>query len=117
MGSFIKYLKSGYSLNYYFILQTDSSGGKNHTFSLSLFLSFFLSFFLSLFLSYFKLFSILFFQDLIEYGEESGETLDGSFSVDYKSSNAKKLNDVFDRKNEIDIDEDGDEDKTSSEPK
>jgi len=23
-------LKSGYSLNYYFILQTDSSGGKNH---------------------------------------------------------------------------------------
>jgi hypothetical protein len=25
-------LKSGYSLNYYFILQTDSSGGKNHTF-------------------------------------------------------------------------------------
>jgi hypothetical protein len=30
LGSFIKYLKSGYSLNYYFILQTDSSGGKNH---------------------------------------------------------------------------------------
>jgi hypothetical protein len=24
-------LKSGYSLNYYFILQTDSSGGKNHS--------------------------------------------------------------------------------------
>ncbi len=24
-------MKSGYSLNYYFILQTDSSGGKNHT--------------------------------------------------------------------------------------
>ncbi len=24
-------MKSGYSLNYYFLLQTDSSGGKNHT--------------------------------------------------------------------------------------
>ncbi len=24
-------MKSGYSLNYYFILQTDSSGGKNHS--------------------------------------------------------------------------------------
>ena len=57
-----------------------------------------------------------------EYGEDSSESLDDEFSLDSTKVSAnddaskKKLNEVFDEKidkNEIDIDEDGDEAGTS----
>ncbi len=53
-----------------------------------------------------------------EYGEDSSESLDDELSLDSAKASAnddtskKKLNEVFDEKsdkNEIDIDEDGDE--------
>jgi hypothetical protein len=55
---------------------------------------------------------------LNEYGEDSSESLDDELSLDSAKASAnddtskKKLNEVFDEKsdkNEIDIDEDGDE--------
>ena len=57
-----------------------------------------------------------------EYGEDSSESLDDELSLDSTKVSAnddaskKKLNEVFDEKidkNEIDIDEDGDEAGTS----
>jgi hypothetical protein len=59
---------------------------------------------------------------LNEYGEDSSESLDDELALDSAKASAnddtskKKLNEVFDEKsdkNEIDIDEDGDEAGTS----